>query len=365
MTQSVGSIVNIYDPDKLLEEFENDLRRSRQARLRVRSESPAPIRGRETPALRMFAQQRRSPVHSVVLPGSMPAPAPGTEGGALVASSSGSLHSQPAPPPPPHHEPYHHGHGHGGGSSPRPQWVSPTARGLAPAPTDQPIRAPATEGIEADVDQATIDLVRRMETGHGAAGDYVCCTCYQPIGKGRPGCSALDKTYHIECFTCAVCHTRLAGGSFYSVDGKPYCEKDYKDTLDKCESCGKPILDRILRASGKPFHPACFTCTACKKSLDGIPFTVDSNNAIHCVDCFHDKYAPRCARCSKPIVPEDGKEESLRVVAMDKSFHVDCYRCEDCNKSLNSKIDGHGCYPLDDHLLCKECNMARVTAGKK
>lgn len=54
------------------------------------------------------------------------------------------------------------------------------------------------------------------------------------------------------------------------------------------------------------------------------------------------KFAPRCAVCTKPIVPEEGKEESVRVVAMDKSFHVNCYRCEDCNMQLNSKIEGQG-----------------------
>uniref|UniRef100_A0A1I8E9Y7 LIM zinc-binding domain-containing protein n=1 Tax=Wuchereria bancrofti TaxID=6293 RepID=A0A1I8E9Y7_WUCBA len=41
---------------------------------------------------------------------------------------------------------------------------------------------------------------------------------------------------------------------------------------------------------------------------------------------------------------------------MDKSFHVHCYRCEDCNMQLNSKIEGQGCYPLDQHLYCKNCN---------
>jgi len=176
----------------------------------------------------------------------------------------------------------------------------------------------------------------------------------------RPGCTALNQTYHLDCFTCSVCKKRLVGGSFYTVDEKPMCEDDYENTLDKCNVCGRPIKDRILKASGKPYHPACFLCSSCGKCLDGVPFTVDANNSTHCVGCFHDKFAPRCAQCHRPIVPEEGKEETLRVVAMDRSYHIDCYRCEDCGMKLSSKLEGHECYPLDGHLLCKNCNSKRL-----
>ena len=36
---------------------------------------------------------------------------------------------------------------------------------------------------------------------------------------------------------------------------QPFCEADYLNTLEKCCKCQKPILDRILRATGKPYHP--------------------------------------------------------------------------------------------------------------
>ncbi|VDP51615.1 unnamed protein product [Soboliphyme baturini] len=72
------------------------------------------------------------------------------------------------------------------------------------------------------------------------------------------------------------------------------------------------------------------------------------------------KYAPRCAICHEPIIPPEGSQESMRVVAMDKSFHLDCYKCEDCSLKLSSKIEGHECYPLDGRILCKECNLKRV-----
>jgi len=193
--------------------------------------------------------------------------------------------------------------------------------------------------------------------------DDNCAKCGEGIANDRPGCTALNQAFHLACFNCSECGKELAGGSFYALEGKPYCEIDYMNTLEKCAKCSKAITEKLLRASGKAFHPLCFTCVVCHTSLDGIPFTVDSANNVHCVTCFHDKFAPRCAVCSKPIVPEtEGDRESVRVVAMDKSFHVNCYRCEDCGMQLSSKIEGHGCYPLDAHLYCKACNTARVRA---
>lgn len=51
--------------------------------------------------------------------------------------------------------------------------------------------------------------------------------------------------------------------------------------------CSKPIMDRILRAMGKAYHPQCFTCVVCHRCLDGIPFTVDATSQIHCIEDFH------------------------------------------------------------------------------
>ena len=98
---------------------------------------------------------------------------------------------------------------------------------------------------------------------------------------------ALDRVFHVACFVRAACRAQLRGQHFYAVDRRACCESCYVATLEKCSTCSQPILDRILRAMGKAYHPGCFTCVVCHRGLDGIPFTVDATSQIHCIEDFH------------------------------------------------------------------------------
>ncbi|CAF3431245.1 unnamed protein product [Rotaria sp. Silwood1] len=64
------------------------------------------------------------------------------------------------------------------------------------------------------------------------------------------------------------------------MENKPYCESCYINSLEKCVVCARPITDRILRATGKPYHAECFCCIVCHKSLDGVPFTIDATMEV-------------------------------------------------------------------------------------
>ena len=117
------------------------------------------------------------------------------------------------------------------------------------------------------------------------------------------------------------------------------------------------------------------------------------------------KFAPRCSVCREAIVPDSGTEETVRIVCMDRNFHPKwvgvgkqygddplrsgewialshelkliafcfmvlflswrCYKCELCGLVLNSDDEGHGCYPLDGHILCHGCNVKRNNQGNR
>lgn len=59
------------------------------------------------------------------------------------------------------------------------------------------------------------------------------------------------------------------------------------------------------------------------------------------------------------ITPVEGTEETVRVVSMDKDFHVDCYICEECGMQLTDEPDKR-CYPYEGRLMCRACHLQKI-----
>ncbi|XP_044295551.1 zyxin isoform X2 [Varanus komodoensis] len=290
----------------------------------------------------------------------------------FLASSGAGPAQKPQPPPPAFAYAQHR-------EKPQVQEKLHPAGQQPPAPRDTrtPISSASTgpdppRGSSAltmkeveELEMLTQKFMKDMDQPHHAEASTfeLCGLCNKALSRTQPAVRALDKLFHVECFTCFKCERQLQGQQFYNVDEKPFCEECYAGTLEKCCVCKQTITDRMLRATGNSYHPQCFTCVVCHRPLEGASFIVDKGNQPHCVDDYHRKYAPRCSVCAEPIMPEPGKDETVRVVALEKNFHMKCYKCEDCGKPLSIEADDNGCFPLDGHVLCRKCHTMRVKAA--
>ncbi|MBZ3882654.1 Leupaxin [Sciurus carolinensis] len=111
-----------------------------------------------------------------------------------------------------------------------------------------------------------------------------CGGCNRPVLENY--LSAMDNVWHPECFVCGDCFSSFSTGSFYELDGRPFCELHYhhrRGTL--CHGCGQPITGRCISAMGHKFHPEHFVCAFCLTQLSKGIFR-EQNDKTYCQSCF-------------------------------------------------------------------------------
>ncbi|CAK6955494.1 filamin-binding LIM protein 1 [Scomber scombrus] len=189
----------------------------------------------------------------------------------------------------------------------------------------------------------------------------VCGFCRKPVAPSEPVIEALNRNYHDGCFQCRSCHIPLAGKQYYNKAGIPLCEDCYQASLELCWACGEVIKDQVIRALERVYHLSCFTCTTCKQQIGEQSFAQGEVGEVYCLQDYYRKYAPKCNACNQLIIPKEDGTDSYTVECLGSTYHENCYRCEVCVIQLSPEPNDHGCYPLDGRMLCKSCHLTLVS----
>ncbi|XP_034712179.1 actin-binding LIM protein 2 isoform X16 [Etheostoma cragini] len=205
---------------------------------------------------------------------------------------------------------------------------------------------------------------QKKKAKQGGGGPIPCQNCGKPC-KGE-ALRVQNKHFHIKCFACKVCGAELAQGGFFVRQGEYICTLDYQRLYGtRCFSCQDFIEGEVVSALGKTYHPRCFVCASCKQ-----PFPAGDRVTFNGKECI-------CQKCTQPLPANSpapiqavhnccgcGKEfkNEQSLVALDKHWHLGCFKCKVCNKVLNAEYiskDGIPYCEMDYHAMfgiqCESC----------
>ncbi|XP_026811682.1 muscle LIM protein Mlp84B isoform X2 [Rhopalosiphum maidis] len=207
---------------------------------------------------------------------------------------------------------------------------------------------------------------------------------YGPKGYGfggGAGCLSTDNGEHLS--NVSYYHTKPQGATeSRSMAMAPEGEG--------CPRCGGFVyMAEQMLAKGRSWHRECFKCATCTKRLDSVNCCEGSDKDIYCKVCYGKKFGPKgygygqgagalqsdpayngdvstsrapvidtsttsikakpgqgCPRCGGVVFAAE------QVLAKGSEWHRKCFKCKDCNKTLDSII---ACDGPDRDVYCKTC----------
>ncbi|KAL0120819.1 hypothetical protein PUN28_008475 [Cardiocondyla obscurior] len=244
----------------------------------------------------------------------------------------------------------------------------------------------------------TSESLIASESKAGIKKDAVDQHKQKPLKKGKTFCQSCkkkcsgevlrvqDKYFHIGCFKCAQCNASLAQGGFFAREGSYYCTKDYRERWGtRCAGCGEYVEGDVVTAGEKhAFHPNCFHCQRCRQPLlgqgtkvslvqgqalchrcVGIPVREASTPISNSAGTKGGSHADpgACAGCGNQL------REGQALVALDRQWHVWCFKCHSCDTVLHGEYMGKDGVPYCEKdyqkqfgVKCAYCN--RYISGK-
>ncbi|XP_074529933.1 actin-binding LIM protein 3 isoform X5 [Halichoeres trimaculatus] len=209
-------------------------------------------------------------------------------------------------------------------------------------------------------------------SGERSSGPIRCQGCRE-VCKGEV-VRVQDTHFHVKCFTCTVCNCDLARSGFFQKKGEYICTADYQRLYGtRCDRCDTFITGEVVSALGRTYHPKCFVCSVCCKPFPiGDRVTFSGKDCV-CQHCSHTLIKPNepikihgpshCAGCGAEI------KQGQSLLALEKQWHVSCFRCRTCNMVLTGEYiskDGVPYCEADYHaqygVKCETCS--RYISGR-
>ncbi|XP_008417798.1 actin-binding LIM protein 3 isoform X8 [Poecilia reticulata] len=214
---------------------------------------------------------------------------------------------------------------------------------------------------------------RQVSTRSERGSEPIRCQRCREVCKGEV-VRVQDTHFHVKCFTCTVCNCDLARSGFFQKKGEYICTADYQRLYGtRCDRCGNFITGEVVSALGRTYHPKCFVCSMCSKPFPiGDRVTFSGKDCV-CQQCSHTLvksnepikiHGPsHCAGCGAEI------KQGQSLLALEKQWHVSCFRCRTCNMVLTGEYiskDGAPYCEADYHaqygVKCETCN--RYISGR-
>jgi len=125
--------------------------------------------------------------------------------------------------------------------------------------------------------------------------------------------------------------------------------KPLPQIVHQCAGCFNAIATiEMIQAIGKNYHRECFICTYCKGPMSG--GYKEKDGKVYCKNDFSKLFGNTCSRCLQSLT-ETGTTDNRG-----NSFHLKCFTCQLCNKTLGTEY-----YFSEGLHLCPNC----FTEGKK
>ncbi|XP_041038573.1 transforming growth factor beta-1-induced transcript 1 protein-like [Carcharodon carcharias] len=204
-------------------------------------------------------------------------------------------------------------------SQPTPQPVTqPSVTVVSPAPSSETPAPIPTGNLDNMLGMLQSNLSRQ---GISTVTKGSCTACRKPI-VGQV-VTALGQIWHPEHFVCTHCSEEIGGSNFFEKEGLPYCEKDYWLLFSpRCAYCNEPIMDKMVTALDRNWHPNHFCCAKCGRVFAEDGFH-ERDGKPYCRKDFYELFASRCHGCDQAILEN-------YISALNTLWHPECFVCRDC-----------------------------------